>query len=73
MEQVKEMKYLGAMISGDGTNYRQGSGTEDRNGIKDWDYWKLGVGKEQIDEGYQTESGKYTYHGDNRWILDIHT
>ena len=34
MKQVKEMKYLGAMIRGDGTNYRQGSGTKIRMASK---------------------------------------
>ena len=57
MEQVKEMKYLGTMISSDGS--MDSEVEQCRNGIEDGGgNWKHSAGKEGIDKGDKTEGGE---------------
>ena len=70
VEQVKEMKYLGTMISSDGS---MGSEVEQRiyrNGVKDGGgNWKHSAGKEGIDKRDKTESGEC--YGDSHADLRV--
>ena len=69
MEQVKEMKYLGTMISSDGS---MDSEVEQRVGMASRmvrGNWKHSAEKEGIDKGDKTESGEcYSDSHADLWV-----